>query len=810
MPGTAATGSTEVALVDSRVIASLCDGKIYVDATPTVYIANGDELVLGANVEIVNPYGIIVKPYGTNYEIAPALSGGMDAVISFNIPTQAGNYQYGTYTVNLQMYDSTGASWIVSKPVKLCEPDRNNKTRNYGSLSAQINGNCVAGKVYILIDNVPTYNGALMESQVLTGTLEYPTGSGLSPLTINTGNFSVALFEGVYKVVGEICATYNFGDNVYVKVKYKIKKEKNIRCIIDRCCVLTALKALNSKRAQDCSQDEINDTFVKTATAINLLTQIELSANCGEDPSDLVEELEELLGCVCTCNCADGTPIIGSSPSSDVIIEGCNVDSEVNGNTTTYTINNYSYVSSVADNGGALVVTAGVLDGCIVTQTFTFNIAVVYSQIKTLANQNNTEADFWASVINKSLRDIDPACLGLTTLQWQALSYPAKWAALVTKLCLCCGTCDSTITDLEETESGNDTILTWEGTAYLYEIWLDGVLVGTILTSASPSDIYTHTLVGANDGTKHTWLIISKCSNGAVGQTESSKFQRAGCPEVPVPIFSEDYTSGTTTSPCPFDLTSVEDVSNTNPIEWHTAYDTTASTLVTNPAAAGGGSYYAFAKDGDCFSPGKRLIVICTEEGSCTAPQNLQVVVFGVNNFFVKFQSAAYPPPANSYTVYRRLASAPDISGSYTTIGTPVWNASLNRWVIADLTAVDGTYYIYKAESNCTSTTPGIQTPYVNISCPTLILYPSIDIIDYSFVPIAGANTILVDLLDSTGTTLIHTDTYTPAYANPRTGTFTYLTGGTTYKVRLRFVFTSGSAETIITCTSQTVTTDPA
>jgi len=67
------------------------------------------------------------------------------------------------------------------------------------------------------------------------------------------------------------------------------------------------------------------------------------------------------------------------------------------------------------------------------------------------------------------------------------------------------------------------------------------------------------------------------------------------------------------------------------------------------------------------------------------------ILRFGIYNFFVKFQSAAYPPPANSYTVYRRLATDPDVGGSYTTIGTPVWNATLSRWVIADVTAVDAT-----------------------------------------------------------------------------------------------------------------------
>ncbi len=83
---TVATGSPDIALLDSKIVADLCLGKFCVDVSNTIYIGSGENLVLGANVEILNPFGIIIKPYGTNYEIAPALSGAMDAEICFNIP----------------------------------------------------------------------------------------------------------------------------------------------------------------------------------------------------------------------------------------------------------------------------------------------------------------------------------------------------------------------------------------------------------------------------------------------------------------------------------------------------------------------------------------------------------------------------------------------------------------------------------------------------------------------------------------------------------------------------------------------------
>lgn len=810
MPGTPATGSLEIAIVDSKIVADLCAGLFYVDASPSVYIGAGEEEVLGANVEIVNPFGVIVKPYGSNYEIEPNLSGGMDAVVSFAIPTIASNFQYGNYTVNLQMYDSTGASWIVSKTVKICVPDKDKKTRNYGSISAKLDADCVNGKLYVIVDGVPTYNGRVVESQVITGDLEYPTSSELDPIDITTGSFSVILFEGVYKVEGEICATYNYGDNVYAKVKYKFKKEKNIRCLIDRCCVLAALAELQLRTETDCTDAEKQLTASTILEALSLLRMAELSAECGEDPSDYVEKLEKLLGCKCTCNCAEGTPIIGTNPASDVLIEGCNVESSANGLTTTYTINNYEYVVEIAENGGALVASDPTTEGCVVTTEITFNIAVVYTQIKAAANASNTEADAWAAIINKSLRSVDPSCLNLTEGEWQALTFAEKWTALLTKLCACCGTCDSTITDMEVTESGNDVILTWQGTAYIFEVWLDGELITTILTSASPSDIYTATFPGAADNEEHTWLVVSKCANGAIGETETGNFQKLSCPEVASTLMVEDeLTDGVATGPCPYDLTSLVSLSNPDTAEWHTANNTLAGTIVSNPASAGGGTYYVFNKDENgCYSLGTRITIECNASESCTAPQNLEVVVFGIYNFFVKFQSAAYPPPSNSYTVKRRLASDPDVGGSYTTIGTPVWNASLNRWVIADVTAVDDTVYVYRAISNCGDTEPSIDFEYVHSACPAVVLYPTDTTVAYSFVPPSGPSNILVQIFDASGTMLIHTDTYSPAYSNPTEGLFEYLTPSTIYKVRLSLIYAGDTGDITKNCSFTSVTTD--
>ena len=302
MPATPTTGSSNIALLDLQLYADLCAGKFYMSIIPSVWIGSGKDNVLGALFQIVNPYGVIVKPYGTPYEIAPDLSGGMDAVVSFNVPTQASNYQYGKYTISVKLFDADGTTYINTKTVSVCEPDKNNKTRSYGSLSALMNASCKDGKVCIVTDNVPNYNGKQVESQVNYFTLEYPTGSGLDPLETTIGSFCVQLYEGVYKFTGTICATYNFTDNVFVKVNYKVKKEKNIRCLIDECCVFTKLSELNLLLKTNFTLKEQEETTAIIVDALRLLKTIQLAADCGEDASDYIADLEKLLGCTCTCN----------------------------------------------------------------------------------------------------------------------------------------------------------------------------------------------------------------------------------------------------------------------------------------------------------------------------------------------------------------------------------------------------------------------------------------------------------------------------------------------------------------------------
>lgn len=336
MPSLTITDSPDIEKLDSKIVASLCDEKFYVDVTPSVWLPGGQGYVEGAKIKIVNPLGAAIKDYSTSvYDIEPP----MDDVFEYGIPKTGGVFMYGTYKISVQLTDSEGTKYEVTKLVNICSPDKKNKNKNTGSLGATIKIDCNAGKTVVMLNGVPTYNGKAVALQENDLTLSYPTESGLDPLETTVASFSVAAYEGEYKLSGTVCASYDGGDNVFYDVLYDVKSSKMARCSVDVCCIYAQVDALNKKLETDCSSQEKEETNSKIFDTLRLLNTIEIAAQCGEDFSEYVIELEKLLGCSCSCNCEDGAAISKAPPSSDIVItENCMVSKEVTGNTTTYEI----------------------------------------------------------------------------------------------------------------------------------------------------------------------------------------------------------------------------------------------------------------------------------------------------------------------------------------------------------------------------------------------------------------------------------------------------------------------------------------
>lgn len=384
---TAITGSLNITSLDSKIVADLCSGYFYIDVTPSVFLPGGTSTsggVQGASVRITNPLGVVIRQYSTSgFDIYPP----MTSVVEFAIPTTAGNYQYGTYIIDVKLTDEDGTEYTVTKSVNLCPPDPNNKNKKFGCLNVAIRGNCKDGKVVILADQPPNYKSTMFTSQVLALTLQFPTASGLDDLETTYPAFSVPLFEGQYIITGTNCVLYSFGDNVFYKINYKINCSKIIKCIIDLCCVQAKWDELAARLDTDCTAGEKENTMSIIVESQFYVNAAQGAANCGADPSDWIAKLELLLGCVCTCNCNDGTPIIDNTPAKDFLITGCNVIKETVGLTDNYTIDVYDYELVNDDTTGVLSVGPVIQDGCTKKQHINIDVEKIISMFPTPTGQ---------------------------------------------------------------------------------------------------------------------------------------------------------------------------------------------------------------------------------------------------------------------------------------------------------------------------------------------------------------------------------------------------------------------------------------
>lgn len=793
------TTSPNVSVLDSQVVADMCTGNFYIDLSPTQWIATGNTSVLGARIKITNPYDVDVKEYPTSgYDIAAPMSD----VFSFPIPTQASNFQYGLYVVSVELTDADGKKYEIFDKITLCKPNPKDKTKNYGVIGAEILGDCKAGKVDVFISEPPVYNGNVSESKTQSVKLSYPTSSEVAPLTSTANGFSVPLYEGEYRVKGSACVTYNFGDNNYIKVNYKLDYTKKIYCIVNKRCVFERIEELNA-RLDSCSAKE-KDTAIDTILdALRLLKTIELGVELGEDVSNYIEEMEKLLGCKCMGNVNVTAP--NATLAGNVSITGCNVVESQVGLTTVYTIDNHDYLLTVNPANNFVTISAPTLTSCVKSQQLTFNIEALYTAIKGQVTTQQ-EFDFWAGVVNGSLTNIEGGLLvflGISAPVWNAYTLKQKVEKIISKLMSCCASssCSAVISNLVITEQGGKALLTWDidSNVYFSDIYANGEFVTTIVT---PLKSYLFENTTGDSSVK--FKVLARCSNGALGNTLSGDIMLSGCPDIFAPSLSSALFPSAT---CPFNLMPLTSAPIGYTAEWHNANNTLSGSILVDPWNVSSGDYYVFYKNNvtGCYSPSSKVTIVCSLAGNCSEPLNLSVNKVGLSaNIGISFSSAAVPPP--SYLVKRKLITDPDIAPSYTTIGVPTYNAGTNKWEIIDNTYATNNAYTYKAESQCVDASrPSALYNFGIFTCPTLSLTRTNNSISYSFPTFAGTmiDKYKLELFDSTGSVLIDTDIYTPAFAGTISGIFTGLSDNTVYKVKITSMYSTYSSS----CSIQSITT---
>jgi hypothetical protein len=289
------TDSPNISSLDSKIIADLCVGNFIVDVSPSVFISGGGTNVLGVKVKIANPQGVAVRDYPSSSYDIPAASP-MVGNYTFSVPTQAGNFQYGKYIISVQLTDADSTIYEYSKSVRICAPNPLDKTKKYGKLAASLIGRCKDAILSVILDSAPAYQGHVADSQTQSLTVYFPSASGVEPKERTLSSFSENLFEGFYKVTGDVCVTYNLGDNFYAKVPYKVNESKEIFCSIDEETIAQVLAGKYEAMGGSCSGEEKQALMEICNEVLLLLELARATESQGISPSDYISKIEDLLG----------------------------------------------------------------------------------------------------------------------------------------------------------------------------------------------------------------------------------------------------------------------------------------------------------------------------------------------------------------------------------------------------------------------------------------------------------------------------------------------------------------------------------
>lgn len=666
------TNSANISMLESSIVFDLHEGKIKVDLLKSSWIGAGATNVSGAKIKVENlTTGFTIKDYANAYDIVPP----MTSVFEMSMPKTGKIYQYGDYRVSVTLFDGALQHELV-KEANVCGPKGSNIT-NAGKIKSEIKADCNAGKALVYQEQPPAYQGLLSQSVDFDYDFYYPSSSGVSPAPINYIPFEVQVFQGENELRGNTIATYEIDEEVFVRVPYDGTRVKNVRCQFSLCDAFRKVEML-IQRLQTCDTNEAESVRADLDSAFKLIVLVQLGQDAGEDVSDYIEDLEQLVGCSCDC---DNPAIIGAVPAGSVIIEGCNVQKTQNGLTTFYNIDNKTYSVAIVGGNKAYFQVATADGNCSKAFNITLDVSALITEIHSIYTSNSTLWNAFLALLNNVWNDVDPKCL-TTTATWDGLSWKDKTQLMVDKICVALSNAGSGTGD--PVSPTGPTITLNCGGAIISGNFISGTPSGgtiTVPVTISGSGTIAGTIAGAGfTGTLQT--------TGVTAATTQLVF-----------------------------------------------------TLVYDGSGISGNRQVTVAFTGTANNPSCAVGVTVNAVSQCSAPLNISVSTNAGGNTIV-FSAATFPPP--NYRVERRLASAADVPGSYTVIGTPTYNSGTNKYEITDpigqpSSPVPNTVYYYKAISLCNDgARPFVGTNYANMTCPNPTLTNTIDTINFSFPHLGG------------------------------------------------------------------------
>lgn len=316
----------------------LYDKKISFDLTGlTTFVGSGLTNVLGVFFKITDPTGLLLLDIDFT---APAIVPADTLTLDVNISSL--QFTFGWWQIVGVIRDADGKDYTITLQKNICAPEGlTDKGYVNGIMSADVN--CYAPNIKIGEQTALNYAKKQPVSFLKAGTLYYPQG------TIDSVDFTFTpfvldvLYTGDYVVKNVSTALYDLDDSVFVEVKYFTNLKFPVDCqsaLSSILCCIDDIKAIYDKAPK--SERGIDAKSKLDRAAIPLQVAL-VKEKLGQDASDEVNEIKNILDCDCNC-----VPILlepsritnGGDGSSITIVGagGTSVGASTTGGNTQYTI----------------------------------------------------------------------------------------------------------------------------------------------------------------------------------------------------------------------------------------------------------------------------------------------------------------------------------------------------------------------------------------------------------------------------------------------------------------------------------------
>lgn len=268
-----------------------------------------------------------------------------NGTVTFDLPTVNAQPAYGYYYFTATVSDSVDDYEDEERSFNLCKPEQcGDKSGSGGCLEYSVKFLCQNNKVlyqdttdYVYKETDATsvnYNVTVIDPNNVTQV----DGASVSSFTISP------VVNGRYSFIIDNIALYEFDDNFSVTINYQATNEQlTAACDVNLCLVRCKIKEIYAqwKAAKGNKSQDERQLYEKWLKLTYLAWQVDSGVMCGDNVSDEVDEIEDIIGESCSCDCGSvaANPILCSC--TEIVFEegdGITIEETTAGDTTNVTI----------------------------------------------------------------------------------------------------------------------------------------------------------------------------------------------------------------------------------------------------------------------------------------------------------------------------------------------------------------------------------------------------------------------------------------------------------------------------------------